>query len=301
MNRGFVLINALIIVAALSATAVFLLSRAETGRALLLSSQTASQRTAYLDAFQAYAILLINRDTVTGSAADHAAEVWARTDLIVPVDRGHVAGALRDMQAGFNINWLANPEDVKARAAFDRLLAQLGLSLRIGDTIVAHLRPFGPDDDRAYALATYPTKPVGGALFISDQLAEIPGISAEDRARLAEFITVLPSDALLNVNTAPGQVLSALLPELTSAQLNSLLAERRRVPFGSRDAFLAALGRLSPSAVPKEADLPRFSIGSKWFEGTMTAELGGHLARRRIAIERRPLPEGARVAWSISR
>lgn len=299
MTRGFVLVNALIIVAALSAAVVVLLARAESGRVQLSTVQGAAQTAAYLDAFETYAILVINRDTLTNRASDHLGETWARTDLNVALDRGQVTGRLRDMQAGFNLNWLANPKDIAARAAFERLIVRLGLPPRVGTAIAVHLRPAGPRDASAYARSTLPVAPVGGALALIAQLSDVPGLDAEIRARLAPVVTVLPGETPLNVNTAPADVLAALLPGLSSTQLTRFLAERRSAPFEARDGFVAVLGSLAPSAVPDDAELERFAIGSNWFEATMSATLDGHTMVRRSALERRPLHQGARVAWAI--
>ena len=81
--RGFVLVNALIIVAALSVVSVWLLSRAETGRARAAAAQQAVQLELYLDAYEHLAITVLDRDL---PVVDHLSEDWARADLELELD-----------------------------------------------------------------------------------------------------------------------------------------------------------------------------------------------------------------------
>ncbi|MFC6582705.1 hypothetical protein [Sulfitobacter aestuariivivens] len=133
-TRGFVLINALIIVAALAGAATLLLTRAETGRLRLEVGQTSTQLGYYLDAFDALAITILNADRANG-AADHPREDWARADYNVPLDRGQIAGQITDLQSLFNLNWLNDQSNAHASDTFDRLLQRKGLSPQIGSAV----------------------------------------------------------------------------------------------------------------------------------------------------------------------
>ena len=64
-SGGFVLVNALVLVAALAAVAVLLLARAESARALRATGQTATQLTLYLDAFESLAITVLEADAAS--------------------------------------------------------------------------------------------------------------------------------------------------------------------------------------------------------------------------------------------
>ena len=61
-SGGFVLLNALVLVAALAAAAAFVLSRAETTRQLQAGAQGAVQGALYLDGFEALALTLLRTD-----------------------------------------------------------------------------------------------------------------------------------------------------------------------------------------------------------------------------------------------
>ncbi len=292
-TKGFVLVNALIIVTALAAAATLLLTRAGTGQAQLAAHQQAAQLEAYLDAFEVLALSLIDRDP---GPADHPGEAWARAQYSVPLDRGQVAGGLRDLQAGFNVNLLAGATDPGALMAFGRIIGELGVSSQAGEAIVKALSAGGPD--RPVAVDGVETDLPGGPLSLIEQLP----IPDRDRARLAPYLVALPGNVRVNVNTAPPLVLRAVLPGASSSDIEGLLQRRARQPFGSDKILLDHLAQvLAPEEFDALAATPRLSVGSDWFAADITAELDGRLARRRVVIQRQSLPAGAEVAYRLDR
>lgn len=301
-DRGFVLVNALVLVAALAAVAVFLLARADAGRARLDSGLGAEQVALNLDAFEALAVTLLSSDTGT---IDHAGEAWARASYDVPLERGRVAGQISDLQGLFNLNWLTDPSNVTAEAAFERLLEQLGLSAQTGQVIRQILRPEGPADPGAWARRTPPERPVGGPFLMADQLAHIPGLEPRVLARLRPFVAALPGDSTLNVNTMPAEVLTAFLPDLPAAARNKVLRDRTRTPFVSVDEFLLAVGVAlpdedDPEAPPAELPPEMLSVGSAWFRAEIRATLDNQTGRRSVVLHRQGLPAQIDTAWRIT-
>lgn len=300
-TRGFVLVNALVLVAAMAAAALFLLSRSETGRAQLEAGQAAAQLALYLDAFESLALTLIDADTAAPGAADHAGEAWARAGYDVTLDRGRVAGNLRDLQGLFNLNWLANTEDAEARAAFDRMLSRQGLPPQVAARVVAFMSPGGPANRAAYRTAPVPSDPVGGSVLMPEQLYRLPGLQPKHLVRLETLATALPGDSRLNVNTAAAEVLMAFLPGAGPAALDRLIQERRRKPFLSLDGFLSRATEALGADVMADIDIDRFDVGSEWFEARIEAQLGSRVAARRTVLQRQTLPQGARVAYRLSK
>lgn len=319
-DRGFVLVNALVLVAALAATATLLLSRAERGRAQLEAAQLADQLTLALDAFGALALTRLAQDR---GNSDHGTEGWAQPRQTLPLARGEVAGEIQDLQGRFNINWLSSPDNRLAQEAFARLLAQLGLSPELGTEIRRFVTPGALRDAPAGALRWQEGRalaldPVGGPLLSADQLADLPGLSPRAYARLRGLITALPGDSRLNVNTAAPEVLAAFLPELPASALTRLIRNRDRSPFVSVEAFLIAArlhqeeqaeaGRPPPPTGEGEEgseQAPRLgpdhlTIRSRWFRVTSQAQLPP-LAARRVTILRRNGP-GQRpdLIWQVT-
>lgn len=295
-SRGFVLVNALVLVAALSAVAVALLSRAEGARMRMMVATEAVQLELYLDAYEALARAVLDADL---GAVDHDGEAWARADTGLELDRGQVSGQLRDMQGRFNLNWLANPEDEASQAAFERLLVRLGVTPRAGEQIIAALRPGGSD-----GAATGQSAPVGpaedrpgGTALMLDQLP----IPARAMARLDPHIAVLPGDSQLNVNTTTSEVLASFLPEVNQAALGALLSTRQTAPFASVEEFAERLVEAVGADQAALLDEDRLSVGSIWFEARITAGLDGRVATRQIMLHRLPLPAGAQVAYRLDR
>lgn len=299
-QSGFVLVNALVIVAALAGAAVFLLARAEGGRARLQASQTAGQLTYYLDAFDALAITMLNADQMT-SNHDHPGEPWANTDIAVPLDRGKVAGRIVDQQALFNLNWLIAPNFDAAQAAFDRVLQRASLSPRVGDQIKDFIQPDGPDNTRAYAALTPPRAPIGGALLMFEQIGDIPGLSPQEIDRLRVVATALPGGLPVNINTAEVEMLVDLMPDLPPNTLYQVLNTRERTPFVSMDSFINTLEDRLGEELPEGFVPSRFSVTSEWFRADITAELEGQQARRTTSLLRLGRQTGTLVHWQVSR
>lgn len=292
-QRGFVLVNALVLVGALAAAAMVLLIRAEMSVQRQVAWQDAAQVEAYLDAVEVLAIALLEADPVGGP--DHEGEAWARPVQVADLDRGEVSGRVEDLQGRFNINWLAVPEDLAASQAFDRLLLGRGVPQTLGTRIRGFLSQGGPVDTAAYLGAQPASQPRGGPVRDPRQLLAIPGLSPEIFARLKPVIAALPSDTLLNVNTAPAEVLAAWLAEVDSAVALQLVARRTRTPFTSVEDFVLNL----PTGAAAAVDETRLTIGSDWFQIRATARLNARQQARRAIVARHPLPVGVLVDYRL--
>ena len=64
-----------------------------------------------------------------------------------------------------------------------------------------------------------------------DDLLAIPGYTLEVVNRLREFVIVLPERTMVNVNTAPPEVLAAVVQNLSMGAASSLVARRKNVPW----------------------------------------------------------------------
>ena len=290
---GFVLVNALIIVAALAAAAIFMLSRAESSRVRGAAALQAAQLELYLDGFEALAKVVLQQGSPSGG------KVAERKVPPVPLDRGQVTGQIRDLQGRFNLNLLADPADILARAAFERLALWRGLSSQRVAEIAAFVSPDGPADAQLYAHGDDPMRPVGGAILMVEQLRQIPHLTAKDYNRLTPYVTVLPDQAPINVNTVSKEVLASFFPKVEAAQFGGLVQGARRQPFQSLEAFhIELLKIVSPEAV--EALPPViFGVESSWFEVEIIAELEGRVAKRRVVINRLSLSQQPVVAYRL--
>jgi general secretion pathway protein K len=281
-------------VAALAAVALMLLARAEAGRVQVAASVQALQLELYLDAYEILARHLIDTDS---GGVDHSAEIWARSDNELEIDRGRVAGQITDMQGRFNLNWLANPEDRIAQDAFDRLLAGLGVAPRTGQLIRTALLPGGASGPGSQLNPSVLEDMPGGPALLLDQLP----IPERDRRRLAPYIAVLPGDSRINVNTVAAPVMAAFLPGASQSALDAVLSVRKQEPFVALDVFVTRVLQQMGAEMAAQIDEGRFGTGSDWFEVEVVAELDGQQARRNFLLRRFALPAGAKVAYRLDR
>jgi len=301
-TRGFVLLNALVLVAAFAAVSVVVLQRAEATRQRQASLQDAVQMRLYLDAFEALVLTQLRRDQLGGSL-DHLGEAWAaigdpRAPAMI-LDRAEARGQVADLQGRFNVNWLANPGDTVARDSFARLLVQLGLPSRLGGQIIGFLDPGGPANAAAYGRLQPAVVPLGGPVQLLEQLQTVPGLSPRHYARLAPYLAALPGDSRLNLNTTSPEVLTSLLPGSNRGGLTQALASRSRQPFVSLEDFAARAALSLPEGGLPETIEPRLAVGSGWFHATIAVALGPRILSRQTTFHRRPLPYGPQVAHRL--
>jgi general secretion pathway protein K len=111
-----------------------------------------------------------------------------------------------------------------------------------------------------------------------DDLLTVPGFTPAMVERLRPFVIVLPDVAPVNVNTAPAEVLAALVPNMSVSEANSLVVRRQRAAWREMTYFQAEIGEGRP-ITPGSAD-----VKSSWF-----------LVNSRIRLDRAALDAEALV------
>jgi general secretion pathway protein K len=231
--------------------------------AALLASQSACSRRAELGAEHVQAQVLVQAgvdwarallaDDRRMTSVDHLGEPWALRLPPVPVDNGELAGQIDDQQGLFNINNVARNGALSPAhlAQFSRLLRILGL----------------PETLAAPSLAGYLP------LVDLTELALVPGFDPAVRERLAPFVTALPRFTAINANTAPPEVLAAVIEGIDLDAARELAAQRGRAYFRNRAEFLA---QLPAGAVAGGNDV---AISSDYFQASVRVTIGGAQAR----------------------
>jgi general secretion pathway protein K len=92
-----------------------------------------------------------------------------------------------------------------------------------------------------------------------DDLLTVPGFNPVMVERLRPFVIVLPDVTPVNVNTAPAEVLAALVPNMSVSEANSLVVRRQRAAWRSMAYFGAEIGEGRP-VTPGSAE-----VRSDWF------------------------------------
>lgn len=266
-QQGAALILAILVVALATTLGVFMAGQQSMWTQQVGNLAARSQTQALARAAIDWARGVLAEDGRT-SKVDHLGEPWARRLGALPVTSATISGAIYDQQALFNLNNLIrNGQDSEADTIFfQRLLRQLQLpqdlsnSLRdwIDEDSVVHL-PSGAEDaeylrgDPAFRSANRP-------LLSVDELYRVRGFNPAHIARLRPFVTALPQPSPINVNTAPREILLALLPDLAETEIGTLLEQRRMAFFKSKQDFRSRL----PQAAPTLRD-DSFDVTSNYF------------------------------------
>ena len=238
-----------------------------------------------------WARLILREDSRSGGA-DHLAEPWAvplqearlstflaadttgATDAGTDTENVFLSGQIIDQQSMLNVANLVQggTTSTKDYAAFQRLFEVLGLPLSDLNRLAENMR-FANDistDNRSASQAPLAPQRI-------DQLPWL-GVSAATVQALQPYVTVLPARSLVNLNTAPAEVIYAAVGGISMAEAQQLVAQRAQSPFRTVGAATLVLpqraGALTEGTV---------SVSSRYFE------VRGRLRMDKMVLEERSL------------
>ncbi|KWA44565.1 general secretion pathway protein GspK [Burkholderia multivorans] len=215
-------------------------------------------------------------------------------------DDTYISGSIEDAQAKFNLrNLIASPApgvlqlNVAQLAAFQRLLTTLGYDGAFAKRIALQVRAGLMHSATRFQLPTLPgggmapTAPVTGGdtqaggftddpgladgergpapltMTSVDSLLDVDGVTPEMVARLRPFVTVLPTTTPVNMNTAPAEVIAALVPGMSVSSAQALVSRRETVFFRNvGDVQLALRGAGAPGV---QLDASLIDVNSSYF------------------------------------
>ncbi len=286
-QRGVAIVLAMGVVAlAAMAAAAIMVSQSTWARQVELTN----------DHIQARAVLLAGADWARAlladdrrlSNVDHLGEPWALKLPPLPVENGELVGQIEDQQGKFNLNNLVTQGKINVAqfAHFRSLLATLGLPDQLADALADWIDEDGQPQPRdgaedAYYLALDPPYLAANRPLIDvAELALVRGFDDNVRARLRPYITALPDLTAVNVNTAPAEVLAAVVDGLDLGGAQLLVTQRDRAYFRSSDDFLRRLPRGA------EAAAGDIGVSSDYFIATLRVTIGGAQARGSALLAR---------------
>lgn len=212
----------------------------------------------------------------------------------------YISGSIEDAQAKFNLrNLVASPApgvlqlNVAQLQAFQRLLTTLGYDGAFAKRIALQVRAGLMHSATRFQLPTLPgggiapTAPAGGDMqggsdFTDDpglaggergpaplmmtgvdSLLDVDGVTPEMVERLRPFVTVLPTTTPVNMNTAPAEVIAALMPGMSVSSAQALVSRRETVFFRNvGDVQLALRGAGAPNVT---IDSSQVDVNSSYF------------------------------------
>lgn len=304
-QRGAALLMAMVIVtlvATMSASMVWQQWRAvQVESAERVRAQASWVLTGALD----WARLILREDARNGGA-DHLGEPWAiplaearlstflATDASDTVDtdapEAFLSGKVEDAASRYNLrNVVAADGELVPQelAALRRLCENAGLQPALADGLAQALRQatlavlsqqtgdselldkLGGEEGRAKA-------PLLPQTF--DQILWL-GLDAGTVERLRPYLTLLPAGTLVNANTAPKEVLAAVIDGLDLARAARLVQARQRKPYTTIDELREALG-------VGNWNFGRLDIKSSFFEVRGRLRLDDNVIEQRHLVER---------------
>ncbi|MDN4588863.1 general secretion pathway protein GspK [Xenophilus aerolatus] len=238
---------------------------------------------------------LILREDARANAvapADHLAEPWAvpleeaklttflaadkniASDALEGLPEAFLSGRILDAQAKLNVRNLvkAGQPVPSAVAAFQKLFELLGLPTGQVATLTNALRRASPQaaapggaeaGSSTGVTGLAATAGTDGAPLVPQRVAELVwlGLPASTVAAIEPYVTVLPAETPLNINTASAEALYASVPKLDLACARRLVEQRQRKFFAQIQDAAEAIQQCDVQFVPGEQ-----SVSTNYFE-----------------------------------
>jgi len=224
-------------------------------------------------------------DALQQTPHDGLDESWAQPTPPIPVDNGTVTLSVVDEARKIDINLLLDPRTGAMNPLYSeivlRLFANIGVSPDLIPIIVDWLDPdsvesSGGAEADYYLSLTPPYEPRNGPMPTIGDMRMLKGMDDATFMTLSRFLTTMP-EPRVNANTAPPEVLAALVPELANNPelVKEIVAAREMRP------FLTITDITNLPGVGSLADLGRLlNTRSTYFTITGQGDFAG--ARKRI-------------------
>lgn len=297
---GAALLTAMIIVTLIASLAAGMVWQQYRAVQIEAADRARAQSTWILQGALDWARLILLEDARQNreKPVDHLGEPWAvplaeaRLSTFLAADKGAAAddgpeaflsGSIEDAQSRYNLRNLLGGAQVPAleQRVLERLCSQVNAPPGTSGVIIAGLRAAypapasgasGPDSSDSG-----PLRPAG-----VDELNWL-GLDADTIARLQPYVVLLPKLTAVNLNTAPREVIAALLDGMDLASAERLVQGRKAKPLQTVDDAKAYL----PASV--QIDAGRASVDSSFFIVTGRLRLEERQLEQRSLIERQGL------------
>lgn len=279
-QRGAALITAVLItsLATVLATSMAFRQQVDIRRtANILQGEQAYQ---YALGLEMFALTVLKHYFDKNPKTDHLQEGWT-TPINAPVEEAMASGQLTDASGLFNLNNLINSNgevDPLAQSRFSRLLDQLAIPTELAVAVVDWLDtnelPGGPSgaEDDVYQNKETPYRAANQKMADISELLLVEGMS-EHYMKLKPFVTALPEQTAINVNTAPAEVIMALADNIDFKAVEAMVKERENAAFDSIGDFKnhTVFSGLNENDKPK---VVRLDVKSSYFTALIHVSLG---------------------------
>ena len=178
----------------------------------------------------------------------------SETDRIIKNSDGEVRITLADEQGKVSLNAILTSKGIVHEDkldVFSRLVDTLELPRELSDTLADwldkdndHRKTVGAETSNYYGTLKRPYRAKNSTLDSVDELLLIKGFTPKVVKALKPYVTI-HTDGLININTAPVEVIMALDKQITQDMAETVISEREKSPIKS---------------VTELRDIPGFSI-----------------------------------------
>jgi general secretion pathway protein K len=296
-QRGAALLTAMIIVTMVATLAGAMIWQQWRAVQVEAAERARTQAAWILSGALDWARLILREDARNGGA-DHLGEPWAvplaeaRLSTFLAVDKANtddapeafLSGSIVDAQSRYNLRNLVDADGkpiLDEVAALGRLFESAGIAVGVADRIANGLK----DALSAAGTAGASTNPPLMPQSVS-QLGWL-GVDGDAMRRMAGYVVLLPVATSVNLNTAPREVLAAVLPGLDLGSAERLVQARQRNHFRSiNDALLLVPANVKEAA---EKTPQRFGTTSNYFEIRGRLRVADRVLEESSLVERRGL------------
>jgi general secretion pathway protein K len=253
-QRGIALLLAILLVAIATILA------AAIGYGSAMSARRAAATIAFDEALlvqqaaEALAAYGLRADLRAGAEFDYPGEAWAKPVGPIEIAPGvQLEASLEDVTGRFNLNSLVGPNgvtDPESVLIFQRLLQLVGLEPKwaqlMADWIDTDSEPGFPDgaEDNFYTTQVPPYRTANLLVTSASELLSLPGFGRDRYLKIAPYVTALPPNAYINICSASGFLLDAMIEgrQEFSSDPARLATERTSACFPKLTDYEAAFG-----------------------------------------------------------
>jgi len=297
-QRGIALITAMLVVAIAATVGTAMALNSDIWLRKATNSRDRTQAEAIRVGAQHFAAWALRKDA-RETKTDDLSEAWAQPQTL-PIDNGVgvVSVQLIDAQGRFNLNNLVKNDQPQTAYAgmFRRLLELVDQPPDLAEAAIdwidanSQAQPKGAEDIDYLGL-TPPYRSANRPINSVDELRLVRGFTAEMVEQLRPFLTALPTETAININTATPTVLAAMYPNVSVNVMEQAIAGREQKPF----ANINELKQLLPPDTPS----PQVATGVTSSYFYLNVDTGiGRVQYRSVSLLKRPDGDGpAEILW----
>ena len=204
--------------------------------------------------------LVLNQDVSDSPNFTQLGGIWAtpleetRLDDYVERERlqnenfnATLSGRMEDAQGRFNLANLAGSNAAAETEVFERLLSNLRLDSSLALATAQMVKNATPVTVPQTAQTTTTSQPMG--LVRVEDLLAVSGFTPQAIEQLRDYVIILDRPTELNVNTAPAELLSALVPGLSLSDAAAMVNTRKTVYYRDKQRDFLGLSQMAGKTI----------------------------------------------------